>query len=236
MSLRATHVRPSAGRRLVVALIAAALILASATLRPEPAAAQAVSFSEKGVSADAFWEDCTTEDELSTCTVTELFAFEGKQTSSETGSFKGTRVCLFLETFSFDDEGPFSFESGCSTAPAGTLTVARGLASAMLQPTTVRLDTYECTFDETTGEEICVIVSSREVTVSASWTATGPLARFSERFRFRVDKCTETFSAKGESRDAVATATLDGAALGESDFASIRTGKFDFRSTCPIEP
>jgi hypothetical protein len=76
------------------------------------------------------------------------------------------------------------------------------------------------------------VVSSRDVSVSATWTAIGALVRSSERFTFRVEGCRETFSSKTKSRDAEAVGTLDGTSLGTSSFARISEGTFTFRSTC----
>jgi hypothetical protein len=233
MSYPAANARTPACRRLAIALTAAATLVAAAIMSA-PASAQVVSSSQNGVWAQASWQDCMTEGALTTCTSTDLFAARGTEKSSETSSVRGTRVCLSVTTSSFNGQDAFTVESGCSTTRERTLRVAGRLASATLQPTVVTLDTYECTFDEITGELTCVIVRSRAVAVSANWTATGPLARSSSRSRFRVGKCSETYSTKGESREAVAVATVDGAPLGDSDLASVARGRFDFRSTCPI--
>jgi hypothetical protein len=223
-------------------------LLAAATLAlagPAVASAgQPFSFSQRGISADAAWEECTENTPrrgTTTCTFTFLFAFQGTERATGEGAFKGTRVCLFVETFTFGGPGrgrsggggdSYSFESGCTTAPEGTLSVARDLSSAALAPTTITLDTYECIFDPETGEETCTVVSSREVTVSATWTAISGLVRSSERFTFRVEGCRETFSSRTKSRDAEAVGTLDGSSLGTSIFASVSEGTFTFRSTC----
>jgi hypothetical protein len=223
-------------------------LLAAATLALSgpgiAAAGQAFSFSQRGISADAAWEECTENTPRrgsTTCTFTYLFAFQGTERATGEGAFRGTRVCLFVETFTFSGPGrgrsggggdTYSFESGCTTAPEGTLTVARDLSSASLAPTTITLETFECTFDPDTGEGTCTVVSTRDVTVSATWTAIGGLVRSSERFTFRVEGCRETFSSKTKSRDAEAVGTLDGTSLGTSIFASISEGTFTFRSTC----
>jgi hypothetical protein len=215
-------------------LIFAAMLVFALASTGTAQAAPPVTFTEKGVSAFGDWESCSEERGVTTCTFVSLSAFEGTQKSgSET--FNGTRVCLFIDTFSFR-RGPGpppsdsdTFEEGCSTAPAGTLAVATDLSSATLQAATVTINELECTeFDCTpTG-------SSREVVVAADWTATGPLSSFSGRFKFDNGTCTETFSEKGESREAAATATLDGTSLGESLFAAITRGTFTFKTTCPM--
>jgi hypothetical protein len=220
-------------RRVLAFAAMLALALAATTVA---AAAPPATFTSKGVSAFGDWESCSTERGVTTCTFVSLFAFEGTEKSTESGTFTGTRVCLFIDTFSFR-QGPGrpppsdgdTFEEGCSTAPAGTLAVASDLSSATLQSTTVTVNELVCTeFDCTpTG-------SSRDVVIAAEWTATGPLSSFSGRFKFDDGTCTETFSERGESREAVATATLDGSSLGESLFATITRGTFTFKTTCPL--
>lgn len=217
-----------------LAMLAAAVLTAIGAAGTA-SARETESFSSKGVSADAFWESCTTQRGVTTCTFTSLFAFEGTERSSETGTTRGAHVCLSIDRFSFR-EGPgrgpgggeSSFESGCTQAPSGTLVVAGDLSSATLAATTVALDTYECSEEE----EECTIVSSRDVTVSGSWAGAGPVFSFSDRFRFSDGTCTETFSGKGKSREAVATATIDGTSLGDSAFAAISSGMFTFRLSC----
>jgi hypothetical protein len=195
-------------------------------------AREAYSFSSKGVSADAYWESCTTERGLTTCTFSNIYAFQGTERSRDTGTMRGTTVCFYTETFTYRSgpgQGPggeSSFESGCSSAPSGTLSVSNDLTSATLGASTVTIWTYECT------EEDCVPVTSREVTVSGWWTAGGPLFSFSERFKFDDGTCTYTFSGKGQGRDGVATGTVDGTSLGESGYASISSGMFTERYTC----
>jgi hypothetical protein len=213
----------------LVALTAAVIFSLSAAGAAE--ARDSFSFSSKGVSVDSFWESCTTERGQTTCTFTSLYAFQGTERSSETGTMRGTTVCFYTETFSYRDRpgrpgGESTFESGCSTAPSGTLSVSNDLTSATLATSTVTISTYDCT------EEDCVPVSSRDVTVSGSWTGSGPVVSFSDRSRFDDGTCVYTFSGKGQSRDAVATATVDGAPLGESTYAAIFSGMFTERVVC----
>ena len=57
--------------------------------------------------------------------------------------------------------------------------------------------------------------------VEASWTATGPLARVSQSFHFVSKEFTENNRFKGTMRDANATGSIDGASVGDLNFADI---------------
>lgn len=229
-----------------LAVLVAAAALVSVSVAPAQPAGQTFQSSQKGVSASAFWESCmpdTPSDGLQTCTYTELFVFDGRERSADTGRFRGTRICLLVDTETFEEypgggQGPggdvFEYESGCATARRGTLSVSNDLSRAALPATTVPLDTFRCTFDDATGEEHCDIISSRNVVVAAEWTATGSLARFSERFKFEDENCSESYSARGTRRQAVASARLDGAELGNSSYGEISRASFQFKSTCAV--
>ena len=123
-----------AARRTAVALAAAAVAAGSYAGSAAATPGEAISFSQKGVSATAFWERCrrdTPRPGTTTCTDTGLFVFQGREDAPDTGRFKGTRVCLDVSTFSFRDESArragavgtpygsgftYEFESGCTTA------------------------------------------------------------------------------------------------------------------------
>lgn len=230
------------GRRAnLVSVVAVVVVSVWAVQAGDARAASAFSSSQRGLSANAYWEDCTTTKGMTTCTVTSLFAFQGTEKGTET-AFKGTRVCVSLETYSFRERGrrrsggeTSSSESGCATAPTGTLNVSRDLSAAILQPTSIAVEAYDCMFDETTGDHDCVTVSNRDVTVSATWTASGTLTQSSERSRFKDGECQFAYSARGGSRDAIASGTLDGASLGDSHFAGLSRGRFTFKSTCALQ-
>ena len=235
-----------------VLLAAAAAVVLSTPSTGAAAAGDGFSYTERGLSASAYWESCTADSPrkgTTTCTFTDLFVFQGRERSSGSGPTKGTRVCVFTDTYSYstrpdggggpeagkvpgDGDYSYDYESGCASVSSSAFSVARDLATASLAPTTVTLTAYSCTYDPTTDTETCDVTGTRDVTVSAEWTAFGELASFSERFKYRLGNCTETYSAKGQRREAVATGTLDGVSLGESLYADIGSGSFTFRSTC----
>jgi hypothetical protein len=217
--------------RFVVFLSVAAAVVAVLV----PTAARAAfeqTFSQKGVAAAAGWEFCepdTPTQGVTTCTRIFLFAFQGTEKGTDVEAFKGTRVCLTVETISFREHGQGpdptnAIEGGCTAAPEGTLSVPRDLSAAELQATAV---TIAC------SEGDCEPGSTRQVTVSAGWTAVGPLEAIREHDRFIIDDCTEMVFVKRERRDAVATGTLDSAALDSTTFADITDGTLTTKSTCP---
>lgn len=220
-----THAK-GAGVRGLAALVAVAALALTASA--SAAAPGTFSFTQKGVSGDAFWETCTTSRGVTTCVDTYLFAFQGTERSTDADAFKGTRVCAEVDTYSFragGRRGSFKYESGCTTAPNGTFAAASDLSSASLQPATVTLDTYDC------GEYDCTIVSSRDVAVAAEWSGYGSLVQSSGRFKFNDGTCTETDSFKSQGREADAVGTLDGSSLG-SGYGFISSGSFTFKITC----
>ncbi len=191
---------------------------------PPGATGKVAAFSgmSRGVSAYAGWEECTEE---FCSSFVDLYVFQG--TEKDAGKpFRGTTVCIF--SFSERTDG---FESGCTTAPSGTLSVGNRLSSAVLRPTQVSV--IPCTYDPKTDEEICFEDRARTVTVSARWTARGGLSRSGSRYSFRDETCTETYWAKGTGRFAEATGVVDGTSLGTSDYGEIHKGMTRFRSTCP---
>jgi hypothetical protein len=219
-------------RRRLLVLVAVAATTVVALVPTAARAAFVETFSQRGVAAAAGWEFCVPDTPMqgvTTCTRVFLFAFEGTERGTDVEAFKGTRVCLTVETISFREHGQGpgarnAIEGGCTAAPEGTLTVPRDLSSAELQTTTVTI---------TCSEGDCQPGSSRQVTVSAGWTAVGPLEPTREHDRFVIDDCTEMVFVKRERRDAVAIGSLDGSSLASTTFADITDGTLTTKSTCP---
>ncbi len=183
----------------------------------------------RGVSAWGYWDYCT----KGSCSSIDLLVFEGK-TKSQDERFKGTRVCLYIYPaggFRAASSPPPTgeTESGCTTAPKRTLVVSQDLSTANLAATTVEVE--PCSYEPGTGE-ICHPERRRLIKVVAQWTADGPAFQESERYRFDFGDCSETYVSRGTFRYAQATATFNGAGLGQSGEAELHKGKTKFRSTC----
>ncbi len=210
------------------ALIVVACVAGVVGGLPPSAIGKAPAFSgfSRGVSAWAGWEDCT---EWECSSFTDIYAFQGMDKYAKK-PWRGTIVCVF--SFAENTDG---YESGCTDAPRGTLTVAKNLSSATLRPTSV--DVVLCTYDPKTDEEICYEDRPRTITVSAQWTGEGRASRSSSRYMFKDEVCTESYWDKGIGRDATARGAIDGASLGVADYAGLQKGMTKIRSTCPyFEP
>jgi hypothetical protein len=205
--------------RVLVLVVSATAVLTA--VAPAPAtAAPGDWYRSRGVSAFAGWDKCN----RTTCFFLDLYVFDGSSTAQEGGMVRETSICLYLYT---DARG---VESGCASAPEGSLGVPRDLSSATLSNTTV--DLHPCRFDPDTWEEVCNPNKSRQVTLGVNWTATSPPVTSSERYTFKDGECSETYVDRGTFRDARARGTLDGVALGRSYYAGIHKGMTRFRSTC----
>ena len=219
-------------RALTLVLSVTAVLGSFAPAMASSSPAPADSYRSRGVSAWASWEECS--EDFESCRFLDLYAFEGMEKSEE-GVFKGTRVCLFVyPAGAFGAATSFPVEeteSGCSTAPRGTLEVAKDISSARLYATKVEL--YRCTFDYETEEEVCDPNPSRVVRVAARWNGRGPTFEESSRYTFRVGECSETYADKGTFRRARARARFAGEDLGRTRWAGIQKGWTTFRSTCP---
>jgi hypothetical protein len=232
-------------RRILVVVVTTSLLLALAgpvAADHEPLESFKFRDSFTGQQANAFWFSCESDTPapgFETCTFVDLFASTGtakfKVGPGKPESFTFTDVCIFTFTEVITPEGDFigeEFMFGCDSDPS--LTIAGDLSSATLDATITFFD-FECEEDEETGEIICIDVPIGTAELSATWTATGPLTRFKEQSRFMEispeHRCASSSNGRGVRRAAVATGTLAGESLGDSD-ASLSDGTFRFSATC----
>ncbi len=168
-------------------------------------------------SLESFTSECTPEQEGGE-TCTSIFLYASTDTSGM-GS-----VLLSIDTYMLDGEGlftPISAEFGF--IEGAELTVSSDL-SATLALTTVMLQSYICT------EKGCEEGGSREVTVSASDTAIGPVGTGRERGMFKEGKCIYKWSFTSTSAEVAGTITLDGVTYDEA--GRVSTGDYRARSRC----
>jgi hypothetical protein len=135
-------------------------------------------------------------------------------------------VSLSIETYALDGEGsytPISFESGWVEG-GSKLTVSNNL-SATLAPTTVTLQSYNNCTPQGCGEG-----DSREVTVSATDTAVGPIGTGRQRGMFKDGNCMYKYSSTERSADVAGTITLDGVTYDET--GRVSTGDYRAMSRC----
>lgn len=169
-------------------------------------------------SLESLTSDCTSEPGGGE-TCTSIFLSASTHTSG-TGS-----VSLSIETYTDDGEGgstPISSEHGF--VEGGSELAVTGDLSATLAPTTVVLQSYDCT------DQGCEEGGTREVTVSASDTAVGPVGTSRERGTFKDGACTHKWSFTATSADVAGTITLDGVTYEE--VGRVSTGDYRSMSRC----
>lgn len=169
-------------------------------------------------SLDTFTSGCTPEQGAGeTCTGIGLFA---STDTSGTGS-----VSVSIETYTLDEEGSFTpirSEFG-SVEGDPALSVSSDL-SATLAPTTVLLHSYVCT------DEGCEEGGRREVTVSASDSAVGPVRTGRERGTLKDGNCMYKWSFTSTSAEVAGTITVDGVTYDEA--GAVSTGDYRSMSRC----
>jgi hypothetical protein len=227
-------------RRRVFVVVAAGLMLLTVAVAPAAAAkpgTEGFSFSESGLSADAFvGGDCVDNlDGTVTCSGESVFAFEGLRREKGQGAAHANEVCYasFTETFDPDggEGGSFSQEFGCAV---GGIVWGRDLASATISPTTVTLEGESCTVTGPDTEVVCAPTSTREVVVEGTFTGTGSLVRQSHRGFSDDGHCVFRDSSSGYSRSATFEGTVDGDSF-VTEEAFLNDGKFSVSETCSIE-
>ena len=217
-----------------VSLVALLLPLAAATALADtgPAPTEVFKVSDNGYSASAGEGGCVDVGDIETCTFSSIFVFSGNRREHGSGAIHGTEVCYDTGTDVFNlatGEVLSSIqESGCSFDPGEGTVIERDLSAATIAPTTITLETRTC--DEVgcgpTGE-------TRDVTVEGTFTATSTATRESFRDVFDDGVCTNRFSARGTSREAMFSGTVDGEPL---EFgAQIHQGTSSFSTKCAIE-
>jgi len=225
-------------RRTFSVLLALIALLAVAATPAMAQDAYRFSFRQSGLSADAFWQTCVEDSPspgLTTCESASIFAFDGKIVIREAGSppqRQGGQACVSMDVT--DETGlPVSAEFGCTDVL--DFEAATNLSSATLSAT-VPVEAFVCS--EVPGGVECVPSGdpARDVAVSANWTSVGPVTRFRDRSFSRTETdglvCVFRQSGRGTRADAVATATVDGADLGSSQFAAITKGVFRVVDRC----
>jgi hypothetical protein len=200
------------------------------------------SFAERGLTAQAYWESCDEPDAagVTRCESTQLYIFDGRQRSiDEFGHANSglTYLCVYHQTVALDQDGvpvePSLVEQGCSDDPQ--LTVVDPLESIIATVPALELTAATCTYDPETGEGSCEPGETRSVAVGAEFTGIGDVTaqRWNSKGRsvYEGVRCTYSSSGSGVTRDASASATIDGAAFGPT-YAQLSDGKTRFAQHC----
>lgn len=232
--------------RVATALLAAALMLSAfagaalAAVGGPPN--EDISFAERGLTAQAYWESCDEPDAagVTRCESTQLYIFDGRQRSNDAFGHANsalTYLCIYHQDVAFDDEWlpvePALVEQGCNDEPQ--LTVVGTLESVTADVPALELTAMLCTYDPETGEEECSPGQTRSVGVAALFTGTGDVApsRWMSKNRSVFDgyRCSFQSSGSGVSREGTASMTFDGTVLGETS-AQLSDGKSRFAQHC----
>lgn len=216
---------------LISAAVIALLVLSAGSVAADTSPGPG-TFTQNGKSADTYTGSCDSNgDGTTTCWDAGLSVFAGKMSDSFSGVSHANQVCASVDSYTFDDAtgdyvGEPVFESGCKVdLPSGRLTFGRNLASATLATTTISIEQYVC------DEYSCVPGASRDVTISGTWTGSGPT--YFQKYRSSSDDGTCRFndSGKGYFREASFSGTIAGHSL-DGAYGSISDGKFTYRSRC----
>lgn len=211
-------------QRFRIASVLVALATALLVAAPVAAADQWTLVRESGVRAFAANGECTELlDGTLSCENQFIDVFKG--TVRETGqpTFRGERVCYFQSTETYAPDGSFVGShgvTGCALL-AGTLKIKK-LASITLAPTVIELRELDCDAIE------CNDSDGGTVTVSGTWTGTGPIIRQSGRFKFNDGTCQQVHADQSRSREATFVGSLEATAAG------ISQGSMTFKTTCPF--
>jgi hypothetical protein len=201
-----------------------------------------ISFAERGLTAQAYWESCDEPDAagVTRCESTQLYVFDGRQRSNDAFGHANsalTYLCVYHQVVALDEEWvpvePPLVEQGCNDEPQ--LTVVDTLESVTAAVPALELTALLCTYDPDTGEEECSPGQTRSVAVEALFTGTGDLvaSRWMSKDRSVFDgyRCSFLSSGSGVSREGTASMTFDGTALTET-FAQLSDGKTRFAQHC----
>lgn len=178
---------------------------------PKTAHAQAIAFQWRfaGKGADASWETCADEYH---CSYKSIYVSETMYRQDGT-KFRGTTLSYYESTYDMVNNTS-TYKYGFLENPS--FTVNKKLTAVTVAGT---VPVTACTYDYNTETETCV--DNGTVQVSASWNGNGELVRGSSKGHYQSKSFTSVYSFRGSWRQAVATATINGQALGPSSWGSI---------------
>jgi hypothetical protein len=237
MSTRITR----AGAALVIAVALSGLAGPAAAATPAPM--EDFSYAERGVTGFAYWESCAAPDSagITRCTTDNVFVFDGRQRSNDPFGRVNTALtylCVYHQSVAFAEDGSLAeeptAEQGCIDDPQ--LAIADPLESITVSADALVLTEELCVEDHETGEVICEPGSTRTVAVEATFVGIGPLVadRWNHKDHTIVDgqRCTFRSSGSGTRREAEASVSVDGGALGPPAYAELADGKMRFAQRC----
>jgi hypothetical protein len=226
-----SHLRSRSAR--IAAGVIAILMLTAGSVAADTGPIGDKSYSQSGLSAHANATPCTETGDILTCTDVSVSAFVGKLNDG-TNVTHPNQVCVSIDTWSFDlalgePVGQPTFEHGCRLDLAkGAVSIDSKLGWASLASTSLTVEQLDC--DKETG--VCVVLTSRLVTIAGQWTGTGTISASKSRGSGDDGVCRYGGSFKGSGRSASFTGTLGELLVSTDDLGFLSSGRETFRSRC----
>lgn len=188
-----------------IAGVLALMLIAATTLvsynRAQAAGANTqyrYSFALRGTQAGSSFYQCTDD----SCIEGYIYAGENMLRSSDTQPSKGMTSCVNLFTTTTNG---WTSVSGCS--PVDTH-FQSSVGGASLGSTTFSVSGYACTW-EGSEESSCIQTGPRTITISARWSATGPLGQFASSNSNSSNRCKSSSDNQYQGRFATAVIAVD---------------------------
>jgi hypothetical protein len=201
--------------RILAAIIGAAV--AFGALTSSASAAPIVHENTANFSAQTFKTECAEDRGRTVCTDTSVAVFASDGTA---------QACLSTFNYEISRQGqftPIGGKFGCGPVPAGNFTFdAKSLSGAALSSTTITVEVIGCDRNgncQPTGE-------TDTATLTATFTGTGAISTQRQNSKSEFGNCTTYFVGKGTSRNADASATIDGQPLDPPAILFASTQKF----------
>ena len=134
------------------------------------------------------------------------------------------RACLDIYTYDPTAGRLLTHETGCSSVTEGRFTYdTKSLSGAAFSATTIQMQELVCD-----SSLVCQPSGrpDRSVVVAATYTGVGEVSTFRANRKSTYKNCTMYFNGKGSSREAAASATIDGETHEAPGFLNASTQKF----------
>ena len=207
-----------------------ALILPAGSASAAPGV-EKLSGRQVGTAADVFTSDCDLNgDGTTSCRDLSVSVFGGRQTDQSGRVSPAHYLCVSSQAYVYSDEtGEFlevTYEDGCDSIAASSLTLGKRLSSVTLAQTEITL------YEEVCDDHECSRSPSLQLVVAGTWTGVGPTTVSRIHGSLDDGDCRFAESGRMRARDAVFAGSIDGNPVGDVADAILTEGRFTFRSRC----
>ena len=202
------HGSGSVGRRAV--LLATMVVVLGLGVAVGPSGAAAATERQEGSSADLQWTAIERAEADGTVRGDYFLEIANDETAGATAVYVQVQRTWYGVDGMVEDLGR---EAGSTRVPFGSFAHDKKLDSATLAPVTLTLVTQDCGDVQIAagGGEPCAVVSSRQITVAAEFSATGGLNEWSSASGPYGDGvCTYETVSEGATRGVFAALSMDG--------------------------